>query len=283
MRNSYLTKVSLGFLLCLLVVTVGCRIGPGSWRQAKYKRTEQLSAPMADLTAVDVGTAFGSIKVVGGDVTDCRIKAKICAQAPNAEEAKQLAEKVKIKITPRGKTLNIIVDKPKVRNNRCIGVSFDIIVPKKTNIECSTSYGSIKLRDVHANIKGRTSFGSIETEDIEGSVDLETSYGQIKCRNITSTDIKTRSSFGDIDIACSAATPPEISADVVTSYGDIRFTTPPGFAGQVDLETSFGSIKTDLPILVKGIINKDKITGAVGKGNGTLRLETSFGSIRIGE
>ena len=281
MKKDYFTKSSLAFLLCLLTVTAGCCIGPGSCWQAKHKRTEQLSAPMAGLEAVDVETLFGSIKVVGGDVTDCRIEAKICARAPSAEEAKQLAEKVKIKIVPLDKNLNIIVDKPKLGNNRSIGVSFDIIVPRKTNVECSTSFGSVKLRDICGNVNARTSFSGVECENIEGSVDLETSYGRIKCRNITSTDIDADSSFGEIDIACSRQTPPQINADITTSYGDIEFTAPPGFSGQVDLETSFGSIRTDLPITVKGIINKDKIKGAVGDGNGKLRLETSFGSIKV--
>ena len=281
MKKTLFAKALATFLLCLLIAVIGCNIGAGGWRQSKYERIEQLSAPMADIEAMDVDTGFGSIKVVGGDVTDCKIEAKICARAPNAEEAQQLAEKVKIKIEPVGKTLNIIVDKPKVRNNRCISVSFDIIVPKKTNIECSTSYGSIKLRDIQGNVNVRTSFASIECEDIKGSVDLETSYGQIKGRNITSTDINARSSFGSVEIACSPETSPEIDADIATSYGNIEFATPPGFSGRVDLETSFGSIRTDLPITVKGRISKDRIKGSVGQGNGKLRLKTSFGSIKI--
>ena len=46
---------------------------------------------MENLQAIDVETGFGSIKVVGDDVTDCKIKADISAQAPTDEEAKQLA------------------------------------------------------------------------------------------------------------------------------------------------------------------------------------------------
>jgi len=283
MKKNLSPKALVTFLLCLLIVITGCSIGTGCSQQSKYEKTEQLSAPMADLEAVDVETGFGSIKIVGGDVTDCKIKAEIFAQAPTDEEAKQLAEKVKIKLEPVDKTLNIIVDKPKIRNNRCIGVSFDIIVPRRTNIDCSTSFGSIKLKDIRGNVNVRTSFASIECENIEGSVDLETSYGKIKCRNITSTDINARSSFGNINIACSPETSPEIDADIATSYGNIEFATPPGFSGRVDLETSFGSIRTDLPITVKGRISKDRIKGSVGQGNGKLRLKTSFGSIRIGE
>jgi len=56
---------------------------------------------------------------------------------------------------------------------------------------------------------------------------------------------------------------------------------PPEFTGQVELATSHGSIKTDLPITVKGKISNKRIRGTIGEGNGMLRLKTSFGSIKI--
>jgi hypothetical protein len=253
----------------------------GSCPQARYERTEELTASMAGLEALDVETSFGSIIIAGDDVTECTIKVKIFAQAPSAEEAKQLLEEAKLKAEPVGRTLNIAVEKPRLGNNRCIGASFDIIAPKQVSVESKTSYGSIKVRDIEGNIKARTSFSSIKTENTQGAVDLKTSYGSVICRNITSTDIKARSSFGGIDIACSPATPPEINADVATSYGGVEFEAPPGFSGAVDLETSFGSINTKLPVTVKGRISKDRIKGTVGEGDGKLRLKTSFGSIRM--
>lgn len=318
MKQNYLPKTTLGSLLCLLIATAGCCINIGCEPQAKYKRTEQLSAPLAPGSTLDAETSFGSITVTGADVTECNVTAKICVQAPTEKEAAEIAEKVKVKLVPTGKTLTVKVEKPRVGNNRSIGVSFKITVPKQTDIECSTSYGPIKLANINGNIKAETSFASINSEDIQGLVQLETSYGRITCRNITSTaleattsfssikcenvqgpaqletsygsikcrdftstDITAKSSFGSIDIACSSSTPAEITADVVTSYGNIDFATPPEFSGQVDLATSYGSIKTDLPIMVKGDIGKEKIKGMIGEGKGKLRLKTSFGSIKI--
>jgi hypothetical protein len=110
---------------------------------------------------------------------------------------------------------------------------------------------------------------------------LETSYGSVICRNIISTDIKAKSSFGGIEIFCSPVTPAQINAEVATSYGRIEFKAPPGFSGAVDLETSFGSIETKLPVTVKGRISKDRIRGTIGEGKGKLRLKTSFGGIRV--
>jgi hypothetical protein len=253
----------------------------GGCPQARHERTEEVTASMAGLDAVDVETSFGSIRIVGGDVAECKIKAEVFAKASSDEEARQLAEEAKVKAEPVGGTLRIFVEKPRLGNNRCIGASFEITVPKQTGLECRTSYGSIKVRDIQGDIRARTSFSSIKTEDTQGAVDLDTSYGSVTCRNITSTDIKAEPSFGNIEIRCSPATPVEIKADVKTSYGGIEFEAPEGFSGAVDLETSFGSIETKLPVTVKGRVSKDRIRGTIGQGSGRLRLKTSFGSIRM--
>jgi len=50
-----------------------------------------------------------------------------------------------------------------------------------------------------------------------------------------------------------------MNADVRTGYGSIRFTAPSAFGGGVHLATSYGNVR--------------------GDGPGTLRLETSSGSI----
>lgn len=313
MNKKYRIILAFGFCLCPLLIVTGCDI-----EKAKYQRTENLSVPLAPGSNLVAETSFGSITVTGADVADCNITAIISARAPTEEEAKEIAEKVKIKPELVGKTLTVKAEKPQTKKKRSISVSFNITVPEQTNVECSTSYGSIKLADINGNIKAKTSFASINSEDIQGAaqletsyghitcqnitstslkaktsfssikceniqgpVQLETSYGSINCRNITSADIAARSSFGSIDIACSPSSPAEIIADVVTSYGSIDFVTPPNFSGQLDLSTSFGSIKTDLPIMIKGEISKEKVKGTIGQGRGKLRLKTSFDSIKI--
>jgi DUF4097 and DUF4098 domain-containing protein YvlB len=130
-------------------------------------------------------------------------------------------------------------------------------------------------------LTAHTSFSSITCRDIAAPVDLKTSYGSIKCTNLTSREIEVSSSFGSIDIECSDQTGPEPHADIETSYGSIKFETPRGYSGRVKAKTSFGEIETNLPITVSGKINKDKISGNIGSGSGSLDLRTSFGSIAI--
>jgi DUF4097 and DUF4098 domain-containing protein YvlB len=395
MNKNYWVTLALGFCLCSLLVAGGCEISMGGWPQAKYERTVQKQVPLAAGSTVVTETSFGSVTVVGADVTDCNVTAKIFAQAPTEQEAQEIAEQVQIKLEQVGNTLEIKAEKPRLQKNRSIGVSYNIIVPKQTSVECSSSYGRIELSDLQGYVKGKTSSGKINSENIQGSTQLRTSYGSITCKNISGDnvylrsssgsikvenirgsaeldtsygsitcndfsngDIKLRSSsgritltkasFGDcdahtsygsvtceelkgnliklhsgsgkisltnasanstadistsygrilcrqittpeliaksssggIDIAFSESAPSEIDAEAVTSYGSIDFITPPGFTGQVELSTGYGSIKTGLPITIIGKVSKRNIVGTIGEGKGRLHLKTSSGSIEL--
>ena len=394
MKKKYCTVLALGLCLCSLLTVIGCDIQLGDWGKAKYERTVQQQAPLGLGSTVIAQTSFGSVTITGADVTDCNVVALIRVQAPTEEEAREIAEKVEIKLEPSGQTLTVKAEKPPKKRRRSISISYNITVPKQTSVDCSSSYGAIKLSDIDGDVKGKTSSGSISAENIQGSAQLDTSYGSVTCRNITGDNIQLKSSSGsiraenivgsvnlntsygsitcddisggdvklktssgkiklskasctdydlhtsygsinvdeltgsslklhsasggiyvteasaetadistsygrincrgltttnltaksgsgNIDIIFSDSTPPEITANVVTSYGSIDFTTPPEFAGQVDLATSYGSIRTDLPITISGEISKKKLKGTIGQGNGNLYMKTSSGSIKI--
>jgi DUF4097 and DUF4098 domain-containing protein YvlB len=56
---------------------------------------------------------------------------------------------------------------------------------------------------------------------------------------------------------------------------------PPDFSGQVDMSTSYGSIRTERPITISGEVSKKKLKGTIGQGKGKLYLQTSSGSIKV--
>jgi hypothetical protein len=279
MKKNYTIVLALG--LCILLAVSGCVIHIGDWPRAKYEKTITLQAPLESGSTVVANTNYGSIKVGGADTTDCNVVATIRVQAPTEEEAAEIAEKVNVHLEPAGKTLTVRADKPHVKNNRSISISYQITVPVQTNIECASSYGSIELADTSGYVKAHTNYGSIDCDSINGQIQADTSYGSVDCREIIADELTAGSSYGNIDIEYSDSAPAEIQANVSTSYGSIDFTAPPGFAGQVELATSYGSVKTDLPIVVKGKISSKRIEGTIGEGNGMLSLKTSYGSIRI--
>jgi DUF4097 and DUF4098 domain-containing protein YvlB len=211
----------------------------------------------------------------------------------------------KIKGSVTGKTSSGSVTAENIEGPIDLDTSYGPITCRNTsdgNIKLKTSSGSIKLVDASfGNCDAHTSYGSISLSDVEGdsikvhsgsgsinvtdvvaeTANISTSYGRITCRQITASEITAKSSSGSIDVVCSEATPEDISASLVTSYGSIDFVGPADFAGHVDISTSYGSVRTDLPITISGQVSKKKLKGTVGQGNGKLYLHTSSGSINI--
>lgn len=280
--KGYLPVTLLACCVLVAAVTVcGCCINFGWWNQERYERIEQASAAMAEAEQISVDTSFGEITITGADTNDCNVTAKITGQAPTADEARSLAEQTHITLETEGKTLVVRAEKPHLRNNRSIPISYNIVVPTRTGIKCKSSYGEIKLTNIRGDVTAHTSFGDVVAENIAGRMQLNTSYGKVDCSKITCAEFEANSSFGDIEVSFSDACPSDLSAKITTSYGGIDADIPINFAGEVVIETSFGKIKTELPILIKGDLGRTRLTGTVGQGNGKLNLKTSFGSVTI--
>ncbi len=218
MKKEHLIILALGACLGPLLIVTGCDIRMGGSAQAKYERTVEQQAPLAAGSTVVARTSFGSVTITGADVADCSVTAEICGRAPTEQEAQELAEQVEIELEKVGDTLTVKANKPTTRGNRSISISYEIIVPRQTNVKCSSSYGSIKLTDINGSISGRTSSGSIAAENIKGSTDLDTSYGSITCKNLSDGDIKLKTSSGTIKLLGASFG----VCDVHTSYGSIR-------------------------------------------------------------
>ncbi len=239
-----------GLCMCPLLVVTGCDI-----EKAEYQRTENLSVPLAPGSNLVAETSFGSITITGADVAECNVIATISTRASTEEEAKEIAEKVEIKTELVDKTLTVKAKKPQIKKEQSIGVSYEIIVPKQTDVECSSSFGAIKLADINGNAKAKTSNGSITAENIKGSARLDTSFGSINCNNISGGDIELKTSSGKIGITkaafgnCSAhtsfgsVTSSELTGKSLTlksNSGNINLTE--ASAETADIFTSFGRI-----------------------------------------
>ena len=73
-------------------------------------------------------------------------------------------------------------------------------------------------------------------------------------------------------------------ADIETRYGKIRFEAPPSFQGEIDLSTDFGSVDAAMslmPFEAEQRAFRECLRGEIGSGEGKLRLDTGFGSVRL--
>lgn len=282
MKNGLLTKVSLGCLLCLLMLLAGgcINIGCCGWPQVKYERTVQLSAPLPPGSVFAAKTHNGSITINGADVTDCNVIATIKARARSEEDAQKLAEEVKVKLEPFGNKLTVKIEKPAFMRNKSVSVNLSVTVPNHTDLELTTHNGAVRIANISGEVSGTTHNGKVTAEQVSGTIELRTHNGSVTCKEI-SGDIKLRTHNGKIKAAYPSNASPVCNVSIVTHNGGVDFTAPHNLSAEVEASTHNGSIRTDLPITVTGKVSKRKLTGTIGAGQGKLHLETHNGSIKI--
>jgi beta-lactamase regulating signal transducer with metallopeptidase domain len=230
--------------------------------KSKFERMERLSNPLAADSILVAETNVGSITVTGADVTDCNVIATIRAKAPTEQEAKELAERVKIRLEPAGKTLTLKAEEPAKKRQRSIEVSFNIKVPKQTALRLRTNVGEIKLSNIAGQIKAQTNVGDIKCQEVSDNLNLITNVGKVQ-------------------IVYSKTAPSDCDATILAEVGKIEFTGPAKLSAQLDASTSVGSIKSDYDLSLSGKGPGKNAKGTIGKGKGKLHLKTGVGSITI--
>ncbi|MBL7186735.1 MAG: DUF4097 family beta strand repeat protein [Phycisphaerae bacterium] len=242
--------------MCVLTVFSGC-----SDFKAKYARTVNVSVPAGQAGELFVETGVGSITVTGADVTDCNITAEITVKAETTEEARKLAEQVKIEAKPSGDKLNVKVSKPVELKNRSLEVKFKIVAPKQLKLDCSVNVGSVNVSDMNDRIKVSGNVGSVFCGKVVGDIDVT-------------------SNVGSVEVEYSEAAAAACNAAITTNVGSIEFAAPAQLSAQVSASTNVGSVKTDKPITVVGKVGRS-VNGTIGAGEGKVRLKTNVGSIHI--
>jgi len=280
MKNCHIAKLSLGCLLCLLMLLTGCIYIGSCAMQARYERTVQLSAPLSAGSTFAAETHNGSITLRGANAAECNLTATIVGQASTDEVARELTEKTQVTLEPSGDKLVIKIDKPTLRMNQSVGVSLDGTVPNKTDMELLTHNGAVEITHITGRINATTHNGKVTAENVSGTTVLETHNGAVNCTEISGgAQLKTHN--GNVKVLYAQAAPAVCDISVVTYNGAIEFAAPPGFSAQVEATTHNGSVHTDLPITVVGKVSKSEMKGTIGTGQGKLHLETHNGSIRI--
>ncbi len=138
---------SIGVMAVLAAgVLAGCHISGDAFK-AKFARSEVLTAPLADITTLDVCTNVGKIEVRPGDVTEIQIAVEIKVKAGSEEKAQELGEGVRIEAEPSGQTLVVKAVKPSGFGRNELVVDFTITVPAALAIKAATNVGDIRVTD----------------------------------------------------------------------------------------------------------------------------------------
>lgn len=164
-------------------------------------------------------------------------------------------------------------------------------------LNATNSNGSVLLRDVGGPADVRGSFGRVDAEDMKaglrittgnsgvrvinarGAVTVTTTFGPVELRNVDGK-VDVRNQNGAIDASVSAKPGACHDVALATTFSYIQAQLPnAGYV--VTAQTSFGTIRSDVPITATGTIGEGRLSGTIAGGGCALQLTNSNGDIRI--
>jgi len=217
---------------------------------------EQTLAPNGGTIAVD-GRQNGGVSVKGWDQNQILVRSRVQASASNASEAEALARQVRIETAGS----KIFASGPDNREDYQWYVSFEIFVPRRSDLSLEAHNGGISISDV------------------TGKIDFSVVNGGVVLRKVGGA-VKGGATNGGIVIDLAGDHWDGESLDVRTTNGGIVMSIPENYSARLETGTVNGSISVDFPVTVQGRINKELAVN-LGSGGAMVKAMTTNGGVRI--
>ncbi|MGD2071081.1 MAG: DUF4097 family beta strand repeat-containing protein [Gemmatimonadota bacterium] len=160
-----------------------------------------------------------------------------------------------------------------------------------------TGSGSVTVRDVEGSTNVDTGSGSVRLEGVRGDevivdtgsgsvtgstvaariVDIDTGSGEVALTSVESADIRVDTGSGEVELDVLRDVD---RLEVDTGSGDVRVRLPSSLGATIEMDTGSGRIDVDFPVQVRSM-ERTKIEGTIGDGDGYIVIDTGSGSIRL--
>ena len=203
------------------------------------------------------GRDNGGVTFYGWDKNEVLVRALVQTQADSRSEAEDLAKEIKIETDGD----RVRADGPLNRRYASWSVSYEVWVPRKTNLDADTHNGGVSV------------------EGVEGKMDLRAVNGGISLRQVAG-DVRARTTNGGVTAQLDGQTWRGTGLDLETTNGGVSVDIPRGYNAELETGTVNGSMNIDFPITVQGFIGR-RITTKLGNGGPRVRATTTNGGVRI--
>jgi hypothetical protein len=217
---------------------------------------EQTLAPNGGAISID-GRQNGGVSVKGWDQGQVLIRAQIQTGAPNAGEAEQLAKQVRIETGGN----KIYASGPESQKDYRWSVSYEVFVPRHTDLSLETHNGGIAIAEVNGRIDFSAVNGGVVLKRCGGSVHGTTTNGGLV--------VELAGDHWDGE-----------TLDVRTTNGGVSMAVPENYSAHLETGTVNGGISVDFPVTLQGRINKELALN-LGSGGAMVRAMTTNGGVRI--
>ena len=208
------------------------------------------------------GRQNGGISIKGWERNEILVRAKIESRAPTQAEADSLAQQVRIETT----ALNIHAEGPESRDDYQWYVSYEIFVPRRSDLSLQAHNGGISISDVSGKIGFKTMNGGVTLKRVGGAVSGRTTNGGVH------VELAGASWEGEM-------------LDVTTTNGGVTIAMPDNYSAHLEAGTTNGNISSDfamnVPLTDRHRLPRE-ISVDLGSGGPTIRAMTTNGGVRIG-
>lgn len=258
--------------------------------------TSTVSVPVDGVTTLKVVTKNGSIRVgVDSARTDARVRVFKFANSSSPAAASELLDNILVDIKRSGDSdeiLEITVTLPNsdgttsrsfaFGGNGRTGVSLNITLPAGLILDLATDNGPITVAGNTGPAKVRTSNGGIVVDGNAGDCDLATTNGAIIADRVNG-NLLAHATNGAIE---ARVTPPAENPmiDLSTSNGSIRLEVPINAKAGLELRSSAGLVNADLTGFAVTDLSRtrSRVTATLNGGGGAIKAATTAGIVSFG-
>jgi len=240
--------------------SLDCRDGGGNDRLQSHCEIKEQTLPAGGMITVD-GKQNGGISIKGWERNEVLVRSRIQTQAPTQAEADQLAREVRIETAG----LSIHAEGPQPRDDYQWYVSYEIFVPRRSDLSLQAHNGGISISDVSGRIDFKTLNGGISLRRVGGAVRGSTTNGGVH-----------------VELAGARWDGEELN--VKTTNGGVNIAMPNNYSAHLETSTVNGNVSSDFPMNVplteRGRMPKD-ISVDLGSGGSPIRVTTTNGGVRV--
>jgi hypothetical protein len=239
---------------------------------------------------LSVSTGAGYVHLTRGGDGRVHVFARVKSNwGGSDEQVREIAAHPPIEQT--GNILRIGAKRQDLHN---ISIDYEIQAPPDAFLNAASGSGDVTDDGVGINAKLSTGSGSIHAIGVQGSFTLGTGSGNIYAEQAGTGDVKAETGSGSIELknlnggmrahtgsgnikaGGTAAGPWHIE----TGSGSVEIWTGNGGIS-LDAESGSGGIHSDREIATQGSLERHHVTGKIGGGGPTIRIQTGSGTIRI--
>jgi DUF4097 and DUF4098 domain-containing protein YvlB len=238
-----------------------CNDSSTSDRLKTHCEIKEQTLPAGGAVTVDA-KRNGGVSIRGWDRNEVLVRSRIQTTAPTQAEADELAKQIRVETAG----LRIHAEGPEERDDYHWFVSYEIFVPRRTDLSLEAHNGGISIAEVSGKIEFKTTNGGVNLRRVGGDVHGSTTNGGV--------NIELAGSRWDGE-----------ALDVKTTNGEVNLIMPDNYSAHLETGTVNGNVSFGFPVNVplteRGRMPKN-ISVDLGAGGPTIRAVTTNGGVRVG-